>query len=98
MKENIMSSIGQPKIHRDLEKKYNKISFQERIDRAKKNTENVIENANMVAVANQLLDNYSLQEINSINEKEINKTCEPYDAAVIVAICQTIEKNKQASN
>ena len=71
-------------------------SFQERIRRIKKKTDAIIENARMVAIAQNLLDEQGgIEVVGKMSEKELEPLVDPYDPAVIVALCQTLEEKKR---
>ncbi len=89
--------MNKPTVHDTFEKNEN-ATFQERIEKAMEKAKMVIENANMLSIAKQLLEEHNIQEISSMDEETIDNTCSPYDAAVIVALCQTIETNKKEAN
>jgi len=80
-----------------LIKRENK-SFEERKTKAMEKAETILENANMVKIAGELLNKFPIEEINMMTEEEIDAHCSPYDAAVIVAIAQKIEIKKQEAN
>ena len=93
----------------DIEKIYNQInnsaenkiikneerlSLEERKRKTMPKAKEVLENANIAAVANDLLSKFTIKEIDGMTEEELNKYCHDYDVAVIANICKQIEINR----
>ncbi|MDD4332610.1 MAG: hypothetical protein PHT51_00680 [Patescibacteria group bacterium] len=74
------------------------IDFQGRIKKIRENTDAIIQNANMVQIANNLLEKYSVEEIGKMLEADLENFVAPYDPAVIVALCQTLTEKKRVAN
>jgi len=55
----------------------------------------ILDDANMVTIAEDLLERYSSSELDSFPEQGFKKYCDPYDAAIIVALAKQIETNRR---
>ncbi len=76
-----------------------KLSFNERIDKAMEKTDSILEHASYVALAKQLLEERfkgkTVNEIREVDEEELEDLCNPYDPAVIVALCIRIKEREE---
>lgn len=68
-------------------------TFEERIKSSEAKINTIIESADMVAIARDIMVNHLEIDIFEPNEERLAELCDSYDPAVIVGICRKIGKN-----